>query len=71
MLSNQIKTIVRNKMIERNLKPKQLYLMIGKACSISVIYALYNGNSYVYKPYFETLLPIFKALDIEIKDFNL
>ena len=71
MLANQIKTIVRNKMIERNLKPKQLYLLTGKQCSLSTLYALYNENSYPYKPYFETRLPIFKALDIEIKDFNL
>lgn len=70
MLANQIKSLVQNKMNQKNIGPKQLHLMTGKAVSLSFIYQLLRDNSYLYKPYFESLLPIFKALDIEIKDFN-
>jgi hypothetical protein len=69
--TKRLRELINLKLKEKNMTKVELINLLQNEVSGSVIYTLLNEN-YRYSgqcPYFRTVLPILKALDIEIKDF--
>ena len=66
----KLRELINLKLEQRNITKATLVKMLKGQVSSTVIYTILNSNSrYEHYPYFQTVLPILKVLDIKVKDF--
>jgi len=71
-MNKKISELINQKMQERNLTVSSLHNLLNKQVSKTSLYFLVNLKDSNYhefaNPYFRTLYPILKELNIELKD---
>jgi len=71
-MNKKISELINQKMQERNLTVSSLYNLLNKKVSKTSLYFLVNLKNRNYpefaSPYFKTIYPVLKELNIELKD---